>query len=30
VIEDDSKKHVKRVSIGWESIEGCRVRIEAA
>lgn len=30
VIPDDSKKHVKRVSIGWETVEGCRVRIEVA
>jgi Holliday junction resolvase RusA-like endonuclease len=29
IIKNDSKKYVKRVSIGWEPIEGCRVRIEA-
>lgn len=28
VIEADSKRIVRRVSIGWESITGCRVRIE--
>ena len=26
----DSKKYVKRVSIGWESIEGCRIALETA
>jgi Holliday junction resolvase RusA-like endonuclease len=30
IIKNDSKKYVKRVSIGWEPIEGCRVRIEPA
>ena len=30
IIPDDSKKHVKRVSIGWEKITGCRVRVEEA
>lgn len=30
VLQNDSKKHVKRVSIGWEAITGCRVRLEAA
>jgi len=24
----DSKKYVKRVSVGWEKIDGCRVAIE--
>jgi Holliday junction resolvase RusA-like endonuclease len=28
VIEGDSKLIVRRVSIGWESTTGCRVRIE--
>ena len=28
VIPGDQKKWVKRVSIGWESIKECRVRIE--
>ena len=26
----DSKKHVKRVSIGWAKVDGCRVAIEEA
>ena len=30
VLTGDSKKHVKRVSIGWEKITGCRVALEAA
>lgn len=30
VIESDSKRIVRRVSIGWEQIDGCRVRIERA
>jgi Holliday junction resolvase RusA-like endonuclease len=30
VIEGDSKRIVRRVSIGWEQITGCRVRIERA
>ena len=30
VIADDSKKYVQRVSIGWEKLEGCRVRLEEA
>lgn len=30
VLPGDSKKHVKRVSIGWEKITGARVAIEAA
>lgn len=27
VLAGDSKKHVRRVSIGWERITGCRVAI---
>jgi Holliday junction resolvase RusA-like endonuclease len=27
VIRDDRKKYVKRVSIGWEKLTGCRVAI---
>jgi Holliday junction resolvase RusA-like endonuclease len=27
VLLGDSKKHVKRVSIGWEKLTGCRVAI---
>ena len=30
VLAGDSKKHVKRVSIGWEKLAGCRVRIVGA
>lgn len=30
VLAGDSKKHVKRVSIGWEPITGCRVVLGAA
>lgn len=30
ILRGDSKKHVKRVSVGWEPITGCRVRVEAA
>ena len=30
VLSGDSKKYVKRVSIGWEKITGCRVMIEQA
>lgn len=30
VLLGDSKKYVKRVSIGWEKIDGCRVALEAA
>lgn len=30
VIENDSKKHVQRVSIGWERVDGCRVTIREA
>lgn len=30
IIEGDSKRIVRRVSIGWEEISGCRVRIERA
>lgn len=30
VLKNDSKKYVQRVSIGWEPITGCRVRIERA
>ena len=30
VLKNDSMKYVKRVSIGWEPITGCRVRLEAA
>lgn len=26
----DSKKYVKRVSVGWEPLDGCRVALEAA
>lgn len=26
----DSKKHVRRVSIGWAKVDGCRVAIEEA
>ena len=28
VLAGDSKRHVKRVSIGWEKLTGCRVAIE--
>lgn len=27
VLRGDQKKYVKRVSIGWEPIEGCRVKL---
>lgn len=27
VLAGDSKKHVKRVSIGWERVTGCRVKL---
>lgn len=27
VLAGDSKRHVKRVSIGWEAVEGCRVKL---
>lgn len=30
VLAGDSKKHVKRVSIGWEKLTGCRVAITEA
>lgn len=30
VLKGDSKKYVKRVSIGWEKIDGCRVAITGA
>ena len=30
VLKGDDKKHVKRVSIGWEAITGCRVTIGEA
>lgn len=30
IIPGDSKKYVKRVSIGWEKITGCRVAIQTA
>lgn len=30
ILQGDSKKHVKRVSVGWEEIEGCRVTIMEA
>ena len=30
VIPGDSKRHVKRVSVGWERVNGCRVRITEA
>lgn len=30
VIKGDQKKYVKRVSIGWEKVEGCRVVITEA
>lgn len=26
----DSKKYVKRISVGWEKVDGCRVAIEDA
>lgn len=29
-LSGDSKKYVRRVSIGWEKIDGCRVAIEDA
>ena len=29
IIQGDSKKYVKRVSIGWEKVDGCQVRITA-
>lgn len=28
VIPDDSKQHVRRVSIGWEPVEGCTVHLQ--
>jgi hypothetical protein len=28
IIQGDSKKYVKRVSIGWEAVKDCRVRVE--
>lgn len=28
VLGGDSKKYVRRVSIGWETVDGCRVAIE--
>jgi Holliday junction resolvase RusA-like endonuclease len=30
VLAGDSKKHVKRVSIGWERVAGCRVKLLGA
>jgi Holliday junction resolvase RusA-like endonuclease len=30
VIAGDSKKHVKRVSMGWEKVDGCRMILEGA
>ena len=30
VLKDDRKKYVKRVSIGWEKLTGCRVAITGA
>jgi hypothetical protein len=27
VLAGDSKRHVKRVSIGWEAVEGCQVKL---
>ena len=30
VLAGDSKKHVRRVSVGWERISGCRVAIGEA
>ncbi len=30
VLAGDSKKHVKRVSIGWERVDGCRVKLLGA
>lgn len=30
VLQGDDKKHVRRVSIGWEPIKGCRVTIYEA
>ncbi len=30
VLAGDSQKYVKRVSIGWEKLTGCRVAVEAA
>ena len=30
VIRNDSKKFVRRVSIGWEAVTGCRVSIVSA
>lgn len=30
ILGGDSKKYVKRVSIGWEAVEGCRVKLLGA
>lgn len=30
VLAGDSKKHVKRVSIGWERVDGCKVKLLGA
>ena len=30
ILGGDSKKYVRRVSVGWEKIDGCRVALEAA
>lgn len=30
ILRGDSKKYVKRVSIGWESVEGCRIKLLGA
>lgn len=30
ILQGDSKKHVRRVSVGWEKLDGCRVTIRPA